>query len=147
MKRAGQEPIALALGEVLADRLRERPFDAFPNVLVPVPTHWLKRWQRGGNPPELLCEAMAHKLHLPVVNNAIRFRRRTRKQGTLLPAERQRNLREALEVVRAHRVAGKDVLLVDDVMTTGATVNTLARLLLRCGSLSVRVAVIARATG
>jgi len=147
VKRSHQEPLTLALGRLLADQLRARPDWVDPDLVLPVPMHWTRRLLRGVNGPELLAEAVASELSLPSVTRLLSCRRRTKKQGTLLPAARRRNVRGAYGVARRGRLAAKHVLLVDDVLTTGATLDELTRVLQRAGAESVSAAVLARGIG
>jgi len=147
VKRQRQEPLTLALGRILAETLRQQPDHREPDVIIPVPMHWLRRLVRGVNGPELLAEALSAQLHAPVESHWVCCRRRTRKQGTLTPAARRRNVHGAYRVAVGAAAARARVLLVDDVMTTGATVNEIARVLRRAGAASVGVAVLARGIG
>jgi predicted amidophosphoribosyltransferase len=99
------------------------------------------------NSPDLIVEAIAARLSLPHSARILFSRRRTRKQGTLLPAERRKNVRGAFGVKKGYDLAEQHVLLVDDIMTTGATANEAARTLRRSGAARVSVLVVARAVG
>ena len=95
--------------------------------------HWTRRLLRGVNGPELLAEAVAGSMRLPIDTRLLSCRRRTKKQGTLLPSARRLNVHGAYGVARGGSLAAKRVLLVDDVLTTGATLDELARVLQRAG--------------
>ena len=84
---------------------------------------------------------------LPVAGDLLRCRRKTSKQGTLSPGERAANVRGAFTVSRGYDISDATVLVVDDVMTTGATANEVARVLLRAGAKSVSIVVVARGIG
>jgi len=118
-----------------------------PDLVVPVPMHWTRRISRGTNPPEILAEMVARKNQIPLIADLLRNRRKTRKQGTLLPDQRRRNVREAFSVSAGYDIREAHILLVDDVMTTGATGNELSKILCRAGAKRVSVAVLARGTG
>jgi len=137
----------MALGRLLADQIQQRPDRAEFDVVLPVPMHWLRRLARGVNGPHLLAEVLAARLHLPLESRLLRCQRATRKQGTLMPTERRRNVRRAYRATPGRKLAGARVLLVDDVMTTGATANEIARVLRRAGAASVSLAVLARGVG
>jgi len=146
-KQAAHEPLATALGRLLAatclQRWRSAPFD----MIVPMPMHWRRRWRRGVNSAELLSDAVARELHLPL-RKLVMIRRATAKQGMLNPRERFENVRGAFRLKGYRpRVQGRRILLIDDVMTTGATASEVAKVLRRAGAFEVRVAVVARGTG
>jgi ComF family protein len=146
MKKAHEEVLTLTLGRLLAEKVRfSDPIR--PELIVPVPMHWTRRITRGTNPPEILAEMMAKKLGIPAATDLLCCRRKTRKQGTLLPDQRRRNVRAAFSVSAGYDIKDTCVLLVDDVMTTGATANELSKVLRWAGAKQVSVAVVARGTG
>jgi len=112
-------------------------------VLVPVPLHAVRRRERGYNQAELLAGPIAARLGLPVVAGAVRVRP-TRSQARLDRAGRARNVRDAFRGVRS-AVAGRRVLLVDDVVTTGATMIAVASALLVAGATSIACLAVASA--
>jgi predicted amidophosphoribosyltransferase len=101
----------------------------------------------------LIAETMGRALRVPVAKRQLVCRRKTKKQGMLLPGQRRRNVRRAYQVSNArwltknYDLAGKHVLVVDDVMTTGATAHEIARTLRQAGARQVSVAVVARGIG
>jgi len=117
------------------------------DVVLAMPTHWMRRWHRGGNSAETLAAVVASQLRLPLAQRVLRLRRPTEKQGMLSPQERFRNVQHAYAIVRSQPIQGASILLVDDVLTTGATASEVARLLRRAGARSVHVAVVARGVG
>jgi ComF family protein len=147
MKQARNESLSLAAGRLLAERIAIT-LDADPaDIVVPVPMHWVRRLIRGVNVAELLAESIAARLRIRFDTGVIRCCRKTDKQGTLTPAERRTNVRGAYRVPADSSLRGAHVLLIDDVMTTGATASEIARVLRRSGARSVSVAVVARGVG
>jgi ComF family protein len=114
------------------------------DLLVPVPLHWTRLFQRRYNQAALLAQAIRSAGGPDVAANQP-VRRRTPVQGHLGPAARERNVRGAFAVQAGRSFAGKRVVVVDDVMTTGATVEECARILKRAGAASVGVLTLARA--
>ena len=112
-------------------------------ALVPVPLHPQRRRERGFNQAEALCRLLEKHARLPVWH-ALRRVRFTETQTHLARNERLENLRGAFAAARRRPVAGAHLLLVDDVFTTGATVDECARVLRRAGAASVRVLTVAR---
>jgi ComF family protein len=134
------KPLAGPLGELLAAALpREEPFDA----VVPVPLHWRRQWQRGFNQSELLARAIARRSGIPVVR-ALRRVRPTLTQAGLSNTDRRRNVAAAFRCRGARRVEGRRILLIDDVMTTGATAAACALALKRAGARKVALLTVAR---
>jgi ComF family protein len=135
--RTLSQPLAALLASALP--LEER-FDA----VVPVPLHWRRQWQRGFNQSELLAQAMARRRGLPVVR-ALRRVRATEAQAGLSNTGRRRNVAAAFGGRRgAKTLAGKRVLLIDDVMTTGSTAASCARALKQAGAAGVVLLTVAR---
>lgn len=142
-KFGGRTELARALARMLWDRLgaEARPVDW--DVLVAVPTGFLRTLARGYNPAQLLCGQL-EKLGAPRSVRALRLTRRLRPQRGLTRAARQDNVKGAFGVTKRAAISEKRVLLLDDVMTTGATASECARTLRRAGARSVDVAVVAR---
>lgn len=128
-ERALAKPIGQLMGE--AARSSGLAFQA----VVWVPMSRRKLRQRGYNQSQLLARAVAKELGIPALA-ALEQVRETEVQHSLSPAERMDNVREAYRA--APEVAGKDLLLVDDIVTTGATLLSCAQILYRAGARSVR---------
>lgn len=139
-KYSGIRTLARPLGQFLASALpRERDFD----VIVPMPLHWSKRWQRGFNQSRLLALEIGRKSNVPV-RNLVRRVRATSAQAGLTHAKRRTNVAGAFRAAKRGQLEGKRVLLIDDVMTTGATASACALALKRAGARQVTFLAVAR---
>jgi competence protein ComFC len=129
------------LAAVLQDsRLSSRGFD----VIIPVPLHPAKQRERGFNQAALLAHSLSSRMGVPV-SPALERIRYTKSQTAFDRSERMENLRNAFRLRRAGDVRGLQVLLVDDVLTTGSTLSECARVLKRAGASSIYAATAARA--
>lgn len=142
LKFAGRRHLGRALGEVLVDAVRTAPASHVIDVVVPVPLHRRRFLERGYNQAVEIARAVAAALRIDYYIAGIRRQRTTAAQTLLTASERQTNLRHAFSVKR--NLKGLNVAIVDDVITTGATVNALARELKLAGARSVQAWAIAR---
>ncbi len=134
--------LAVPLGGYLMKALpRDRQFD----VIVPMPLHWYRRWRRGFNQSELLAKAVARRTGLPVANRVLQRKRHAAPQSGLTSAARRRNVAGLFSIADRASVAGRRILLVDDVLTTGATAQAAARALKSAGAAQVVLLTLARA--
>jgi ComF family protein len=139
------EGLAELLGSLWIER-DDRVFrDLGVDAVVPVPLHWLRRWRRGYNQSESIARSIANHLHIPCHSSWLRRLRNTPDQTLQTPTGRRENVRGAFRARRRARARGQAILLVDDVMTTGATANEAARALRAAGAARVVVAALARA--
>jgi ComF family protein len=129
-----------------SDLVDEPCVERIPDVVCAVPMHWRRRFKRKINGPDIIATGVARVVARPVNFKLLNCTRLPKKQGMLSLEQRHKNVQSsyAVNVREVRRFVGKRVLLVDDVMTSGATLNEISRLLLRNGIKSVSVAVIAR---
>lgn len=144
-KYGGKRRLAQPLGRYLADFLLSRPFNqTIPEVIVPVPLHPIRLRERGFNQSTLLAAEVGRQLGVPLEEGALQRTRNTRHQAGLKEAERLRNVRDAFAAQNPGLVAGKTVLLLDDVLTTLHTADECARVLSGAGAKAVLVVGVAR---
>jgi ComF family protein len=137
LKYSDRVSLAKVLGIILKNCLDNAPFEG--TEVVPVPLHPSRHRERGFNQAELLARGLGR----PLASNLLRRRKNTPSQTGLSRNQRRRNLSGAFEV---RGTPGKTVILVDDVYTTGSTVNEIARTLKRAGTMRVEVLTVARVT-
>ncbi len=112
------------------------------DLLVPVPVHWSRRLIRGYNQSHLLAKKLKHR-SAKISTDLVRIRR-TRAQATMeSPASRAKNVADAFAVRSGHGFAGRLVCLIDDIKTTGATLNECAKTLKQAGAVKVFALVLA----
>jgi ComF family protein len=117
------------------------------HALIPVPLHWKRLLKRGYNQSALLAQDIHRKTGVPLQSSWLKRQRSTPSQGGLTRNQRQANVRSAFEVPTTKRplLEGKVVVLIDDVYTTGSTLEACTRTLLKRGAGEVRVLTLARA--
>jgi ComF family protein len=139
--------LAAGLADLLVEAheggLADRAVDA---MVVPVPLYWTRYWRRGFNQAEALAAQIASRLDLPF-RRPLRRVRSTQPLARLPRTDRARIMRDAFACRRRESLVGRTVLLVDDIMTTGATCGAAARALKRAGARRVVAIVVARAEG
>ena len=141
-KRPGAEPVAAALGRLIARRHRDTLAAWRVDAVVPVPMHWSRRALRGTNAAEEIAAQVAADLRLPC-RRLLRRARATRMQNELPFEERPANVQGAFRPRRG--AAGLRILLVDDVVTTGGTLEGCRQALAAAGATAVHAAAAARA--
>ena len=137
LKYGGRRSIARDLSLLM--RIHGQSVLAGADVVVPVPLHWRRRWTRGFNQ----AAELAAGLGLPVLH-ALRRGRSTPSQTDLPASQRHANVRRAFVIRRGVRLTGRSVVVVDDVSTTGATLEACAGVLLKGGAREVRALTAAR---
>lgn len=147
LKYGDRLDLARPLGQWMARAGAELLSDA--DALVPVPLHWTRLLQRRFNQSAMLAQTIGAAANVAVADHIIVRSRATRPQYGLARSERARNVQGAFEVAKAARVdvKGRKLILVDDVLTSGATVDACARSLRRAGASRVDVLVLARVVG
>ena len=141
LKYQAQFQQASLLATAFASRLRARS-EPLPTLLIPVPLHWRRQWWRGYNQSLELARVLGAELAIAVDTKVAKRRRATPDQIGQSAAQRRQNLKDAFAV--SPRIAGQHIALLDDVMTTGATLEELARTCKAAGAARVEAWAIAR---
>ena len=113
-----------------------------PDLITPVPLHWQRQFVRGFNQSQWLAKLLGNRLNIDVDNRLLTRQKYTPPQQGLTRNQRKKNLKGAFRI--NHRVDGKHIVLVDDVVTTGSTVSELSLLLKTAGAARVEIWCLAR---
>lgn len=145
LKYEGKEYIGTFLGRQLGYDLRQLDWAAGIDFIVPIPLHEKKLAERGYNQSEIIAEGMSGVLNIPVDTGVLARVRYTESQTQKSRTERLENMKDAFKTIGEGHY-GKHILLVDDVLTTGATLEAAAAALLSSGGVNVSIATVGIAT-
>lgn len=134
--------ISYHAAQIIYDRLMESGMYEF-DIIIPVPLHKAKKRERTFNQASIIGKYLGKMMDIEIDNKALIRVKNTTVQNQLTKEERRENLENAFEVIDADRIINKDILLIDDVFTTGATANECTKALLEKGALNVYVATFA----
>lgn len=147
LKHSPGETLAETLAGLWAERTGPHLRNVGADVVIPVPLHWRRRWQRGYNQSEALARTLAASLGLPCRPGWVYRTRATPFQVEQTPAGRVKNVHNAFRARPWARLRGRTVLVVDDVLTTGSTCSEVAKALRQAGAVRVVVTVLAASRG
>lgn len=144
LKYQGKLDRARLLGDLLYQHLQQHPPRPLPQLLLPVPLHPLRQRQRGFNQALELARPLARQLHIPLRSRLCQRIRPTQPQAELKIAQRGNNVKGAFRL--RHPAGVQHVAIIDDIITTGNTINEIARLLRAQGVERIEAWSVARAT-
>ncbi len=145
LKYKGRKDVGIGLGKLLGNHLKQHGIFAKMDGLVAVPLHPAKVLRRGYNQSDMIVKGMAEKLGLKDFSNVIARTEYTNSQTTMNRFNRFRNMDKVFKCTQQSRIRNKHLVLVDDVVTTGSTLQACANTLFRAGASSISIATIARA--
>lgn len=102
-----------------------------------------KRWARGYNQTELIAKGLSKKLNIKLKSNVLKKIRNTKKQSSLTKTERKQNIKDAFIVINENDIADKKIILFDDIITTGSTLNECSKILRKANVKEVAILTIA----
>lgn len=147
LKYRNQPDIGRRLGAELGRRLRQSPLFRGVEAVIPVPLHPKKEKLRGYNQSALFAQGISAELGVPALNQVLLRRMHSASQTRKKRLERFQNVGEVFALHRPEAIAGKHILLVDDVLTTGATLETCGNVLLQAPDVRLSLATIGIALG
>jgi len=145
MKYQNFKILANRIGIFMAERLNQLNLPNEHTILIPVPLHKTRIRERGYNQSALLCGVIASETGLTYHDQILKRIRYTQSQTKLHASERLKNVQNAFKVTSPLEVVNKIIILVDDVITTGATINECARELMKAGAQAVYLCSVAKA--
>ena len=114
------------------------------DILIPVPLHWSRLLKRKYNQSAVIAQKLATKYKKVYDPKTLKRHKATKSQGHLSPQKRKENVKGCLIIRNPSKIQGKKILLIDDVFTTGATINECVKILLKCGAKQVDVLTLAK---
>ena len=140
LKYKGNQAIGVYLGELMGKSIKDS--NRFNNIdgLIPLPLYPDKQKKRGYNQAEVICNGMAAVMQVPVLNDILNRQRFTETQTKKHRTERWENVADSFVVKNEHLLKGKKLLLVDDVVTTGATLEASGHTLLNIEGVQLGIA-------
>ena len=139
LKYKGNKELGLELGRMMGQQLyRSGRFQV--NAMIPLPLFPAKEKKRGYNQAKIICEGIKEYLNIPILDNAVTRPSHTETQTRKGRVERWKNIDGKFQLERPELVAGKHILLVDDVVTTGATLESCGTELLKAGNCRLSIA-------
>ncbi|HMI01579.1 MAG TPA: ComF family protein [Pedobacter sp.] len=143
LKYNGRSEVGIKLGMMMAERLLKSEFYRDVEVIIPVPLHKSKEKKRGYNQSAFIAEGLSAILDIPVNDTTLIRNIATESQTLKGRYSRHQNMQRAFSVIKPGELSGKHILIVDDVVTTGATITACAIELQRCGIRKLSIAVAA----
>ncbi len=143
LKYKGRKEIGIYLGKQLGESLKQSLRFSECEIIVPLPLFASREKKRGYNQASLIANGISQKLNIPVITNAISRIKKTETQTHKSRIQRWKNMESTFEIRDSIKISGKHILLVDDVVTTGASLEACARVLLTCPGVRVSIACLA----
>lgn len=145
LKYKGDTKIGFYLGEMMGKTLLSSNRFSTIDALIPLPLYADKEHKRGYNQATVICDGISSEMNIPVLNGVVIRQHATETQTRKHRTERWENVKESFAVAKVNELAGKHVLLVDDVVTTGATLEACGHVILQTGNIKLSIATLAYA--
>lgn len=145
LKYKGRKDVGIFLGQILGNQLKENDDFKTIDAIIPIPLHPKRQKQRGYNQAECIAIGISLSMSVPVENNLVIRNTETKTQTKKNRTERWENVENVFSIQNEYTVKGKHYLLVDDVVTTGATLEACAQTLLSIPNTKISIATLAKA--
>jgi len=145
LKYRGKPEVGVLLGKMMAQEITEKGVFPAADLIVSVPLHKKRRRERGYNQSDAVAEGLSNITGIPWSGSALGRIRHTKSQTGKTKTERQENVKDIFEALQPEQIRGKRIILVDDVLTTGATLESCLNVLLGASCKSVSIMTIAAA--
>jgi ComF family protein len=143
LKYENKFPIGIFLGKTLANKIKTDRSDWNIDLIIPIPLHQLKKAERGYNQSFYIARGIGKILNITFSHRIVKRIKYTESQTTMTLNERAENISGAFRIRNKNSVKGKNILLVDDVITTGATISECGKILLEAGANKIYAASVA----
>jgi ComF family protein len=143
LKYKGRKEIGIYFGQQMGESLKRSSRFGDCELIIPLPLFASREKKRGYNQASLIANGISQKLKIPVLNDAVSRIKKTETQTHKSRIQRWKNMEATFEIRDPVKISGKHVLLVDDVVTTGATLEACAQVLLECPGVKISIACLA----
>lgn len=144
LKYGNQPKVGLVMGRMLAESVKGKDFFKDIDMIVPIPLFKEREKQRGYNQSEWIAKGISEVTGIKICNNCVKRTKPTPSQTSLILHERIESVRNAFELTGSHDLTDKHILLVDDVLTTGATLLSCAETIAKIPGIKISIATLAR---
>lgn len=145
LKYKNQPELGIMLGSMYGERIKESNYNLAPDLIIPVPLHPIRKIKRGYNQSAKFAEGLSRSMRVPYSDELLVRRIMTETQTRKTKLNRWQNVTEVFQLKNADPIRDKNILLVDDVVTTGATLEACSGQLIQAGCTSLSIACIAEA--
>ncbi|MFN0050310.1 MAG: ComF family protein [Cytophagales bacterium] len=145
LKYHNNQELGVLLGNMFGYDLNEKGFANKFDVLIPIPLHHTKLKKRGFNQCDVIAKGIAERLNITVGTDIVKRNQATKSQTKIGKTERWENVADKFEVLKPEAIEGKHIVLLDDVVTTGATFDALAEVILKYNPSKISILALAEA--
>jgi len=146
VKFFGNTNLGKHLGLLMANEIKDSGFFDGIDVIIPLPLHLFRKLRRGYNQCDMIAEGVSKATGIPINNKSVKRNVYSKPQSSTSHADRKANVMEAFKLTHPEGIRGKHILLIDDVITTGATISSCAQAIVEAGDVKISILSVAYAT-